>query len=301
MKKKMISFAAFAALSLSVATAASAATSGVVEKSVNFRSAPSTGSAVYGLLKAGTAFNVLSQPNSYWVQVSVNGQIGYLSTDYIRLNASPPPAGANTGVVEKSVNFRSAPSTGSAVYGLLQTGTVFSVLDQPNSYWVHISVNGQTGYVSTDYIRLNTTSPPPPPPPPQNGSGTESARADRIITHAKNLIGVTKYKFNANTPPTSLDCSSFTKYVFGLEGVTLKWGTKYQKDAGSAVSRDNLQKGDLVFFWTEADAPGSISHVGIYMGAGQFIHNTPSMDGVGISTLTSGYWSQHYVSARRVL
>jgi cell wall-associated NlpC family hydrolase len=114
-----------------------------------------------------------------------------------------------------------------------------------------------------------------------------------------NLRGVTRYKLGANQPPTLLDCSSFTKYVFGQAGISLKWGTRYQKDAGRHVDKSNLQKGDLVFFGTQTK--GTINHVGIYIGDGQFIHNSPSFDGVGISNLNSGYWADKYITARRVL
>lgn len=291
MKKKMISLAMATVLSLSVSTSAWAASQGVVEKSVNFRTSPSTSSSIIGLLKAGTTFDLLEQVNSYWVKASVNGQTGYLSTNYISLSSN---SASGQGVVQKSVNFRTSPSTSSSVISLLKAGTTFVLLEQVNSYWVKVSVNGQVGYLSTSYVSLSSGSGSSPP--------TEvpaDTKADRIIARAKNLQGVTKYQYGVNKPPSQLDCSSFTKYVFGLEGVTLKWGTRYQKDAGSAVSKANLKKGDLVFFWTATK--GTISHVGIYIGNGQFIHNAPSLNGVGISSLTSGYWNDHYVSARRVL
>ncbi|MDF2927211.1 MAG: hypothetical protein K0R57_6125 [Paenibacillaceae bacterium] len=301
MKKQVISIIAAAALTFSVASTALAATQGVVEKSVNFRSAPSTSSTVYGLVKAGTVFTVLEEVNSYWVRASVNGQTGYLSTNYITYSpggGTTAPLPAAQGVVEKGVNFRSAPSTSSSVYGLLKAGTVFTVLEEVNSYWVRVSVNGQTGYLSTDYIRYSSGGSQPTQPAPQP-EAPASVKADNVIIHSRNLIGITRYKYGVNNPQTLMDCSAFTKYVFSLEGVSLKWGTRYQKDAGTAVSKANLQKGDLVFFWTSTR--GDISHVGIYIGNGQFIHNSPSLDGVGVSSLTSGYWEEHYVSARRVL
>lgn len=113
------------------------------------------------------------------------------------------------------------------------------------------------------------------------------------------LKGITHYKYGVNQAPTLLDCSSFTKYVFGKEGISLKWGTRYQKDAGTFVDKSKLQRGDLVFF--RVGSSTSIGHVGIYIGNGQFIHNSPSFDGVGTSSLTTGYWSTRYVTARRVL
>jgi cell wall-associated NlpC family hydrolase len=203
---------------------------------------------------------------------------------------------ASPGTVERSVNFRSAPSTNSSVHQLIKSGQSVEILSKVNSYWYKVSYNGKTGYVSTDYVRSGGSS---GGSSGGGGSSNASSKADRIIAHAQALKGVVRYDFGVNRPTSVMDCSAFTKYVFGLEGVSMKWGTRYQKDDGRAVSKSNLQKGDLVFFWTNTS--GKISHVGIYIGNGQFIHNSPSFDGVGTSSLTSGYWSNHYVSARRVL
>ena len=290
--KKFISLVSMTALALTLSTSAFAA-QGTVERSVNFRSAPSTDSSVYSLLKAGTTFEILDKVNQYWVKANVNGKVGYVSTNYISEKASSS-SGA-TGTVTRSVNFRSAPSTDSKVYGLLSTGTKFQLLEKVNSYWLKIKADGKVGYVSTDYV---TTSGTPAPSTPST-SKPDASTADRIIQQAKKLQGVTRYEYGVNKAPNVMDCSAFTKYVFGKEGVELRWGTRYQQDAGKAVSKSNLQKGDLVFFGTSSK--NDINHVGIYMDNGQFIHNAPSTDGVTISSLTSGYWKDKYISARRVL
>jgi len=210
---------------------------------------------------------------------------------------------AAQGTVERSVNFRSSPSTDSTVYKTLKPGTTIEVLEKVNSYWLKVEVGGKVGYVSSSYVNYSSASQPSPQPvpkpEPQPLPQPAQSKADRIIAHAMNLRGVTSYRYGVNNPPSQMDCSAFTKYVFGLEGVSLKWGTRYQKDAGNYVSIQNLKKGDLVFFWISNS--NQIGHVGIYIGDGQFIHNSPSLNGVGISSLTSGYWAKHYVTARRVL
>jgi cell wall-associated NlpC family hydrolase len=318
-KKSIIAFAAAGLVSMVFSATAAMAAPATVEKSVNFRSAPSTSSSVYQLLKPGTSIDVLEEVNRYWLKVSVNGKVGYLSPSYITYNQetnqqkpaeSQQGSGSSqqgsqqgtTATVERGVNFRSAPSTSSKVYKLLSKGTKVTVLEQVNSYWLKVSVNGQVGYVSTGYLNYNSSAAPSAPQPSNPVSDTSkeaSAVAARIIQHAKDLKGITRYKYGANQPPTLLDCSSFTKYVFAKEGISLKWGTRYQKDAGKAVSKSNLQPGDLVFF--RVGSSKEIGHVGIYMGNGQFIHNSPSLDGVGISSMETGYWSTRYVTARRVI
>lgn len=305
-KKSFIAFAALGLASMVFSAAAAMAAPATVERSVNFRSAPSTSSSVYQLLKPGTAVEVLEEVNAYWVKVSVGGKVGYLSPSYITYQQGTSQGTGSqqgtTAIVEKGVNFRSAPSTSSTVYKLLKTGTKVTVLEQVNNYWLKVSVDGQVGYVSTGYVSYNAGSVPAPSQPsnPAPGASQEaSAVAARIIQHAKDLKGITRYKYGVNQPPTLLDCSAFTKYVFAKEGISLKWGTRYQKDAGKAVSRSNLQPGDLVFF--RVGSSSEIGHVGIYMGGGQFIHNSPSFDGVGISSMDTGYWSTRFVTARRVI
>jgi len=129
-----------------------------------------------------------------------------------------------------------------------------------------------------------------------------TSKADAVIQTAKSLIGRAEYDFGTRDKRNLIfDCSSFTQYVFGKNGVDLKWGTRYQKYAGKYVSKSNLQKGDLVFFSGSSNS-SKIIHVGIYIGNGNFIHilDVRGSD-VHISSLTSGKWADRYVTARRVL
>lgn len=207
---------------------------------------------------------------------------------------------ASTGTALRAVNFRSDPSTNSTVYQTLQPGTSFTVLDQANARWYKVSVNGKTGYVSANYVNVASSPAPAPTPAPAPAPSQSGSKADKVIAGAKTLIGKVKYTYGKNEAPAVMDCSAFTKYVFAQQGVSLRWGTKYQKDAGSYVARTDLQPGDLVFF--RVGSSSSIGHVGIYVGDGKFIHNSPSnKGGVGISPMTSGYWKDRYVTGRRVL
>jgi cell wall-associated NlpC family hydrolase len=220
------------------------------------------------------------------------------------------------GTVDSYVNFRSAPATSSTVLFSLKPGTTVNVIESVNAWWLKVEVNGIVGYVSSNYVTIsNLTQPlipetPAPstttittplsnPPSPTNITSATNNVADKVIMISKSLIGVTRYQFGVNQAPTIMDCSAFTKYVYSKVGIPLKWGTRYQKEAGSYVPRSNLQSGDLLFF--RVGTSTDIKHVGIYIGNGQFIHNSPSMKGIGISSLTSGYWSTRYVTARRVI
>ncbi len=132
-------------------------------------------------------------------------------------------------------------------------------------------------------------------------ASTASAKADRIIAYAESLKGKVKYVYGTNNPTKLIfDCSSFTKYVFASQGVSLKWGSTAQSKQGTKVSKANLRKGDLMFFTVGSSK--SIGHVGIYMGNGKFIHNTigSKVNGILISSFDSGY-QKRFVSAARVL
>ena len=93
--------------------------------------------------------------------------------------------------------------------------------------------------------------------------------------------------------PSGFDCSGFVMYVYAQMGVSLPHSSYAQYGAGVAVSQDQLEAGDLVFF-------DGLGHVGIYIGGGQFIHSPHTGDFVKVSSLT-GWYAATYVGARRIL
>lgn len=219
--------------------------------------------------------------------------------------ASTPKASAAAAYETKvtyGVNLRASASTSGRVIRLIHTGESVHVIQQVNGYWLKVQdQRGNTGYISANdkYTNYGGSS---PSSPSNSSSSSGSSKADKVISIAKSYMGRVSYDFGTRNPSKLVfDCSSFTEFVFAKVGVDLKWGTKYQKTEGSYVSKSNLQKGDLVFFDTIGSNNSVINHVGIYIGGGQFIHDTPSVDGLAINSLTSGYWSTHYVTARRVL
>lgn len=116
-----------------------------------------------------------------------------------------------------------------------------------------------------------------------------------VVNYAYNFLGK-PYVYGASGP-NSFDCSGLTQYVYNNFGVDLTRTTYTQVNQGLKIDRSNLQPGDLVFFNTQ----GSISHVGIYVGDGDFIHAPRTGKPVMISSLSDGYYSSRYATARRVL
>ena len=115
-----------------------------------------------------------------------------------------------------------------------------------------------------------------------------------VVNYACKFLGK-PYVYGA-TGPNSFDCSGLTQYVYRKFGTELTRTTYTQGKQGVRVDRKNLKAGDLVFFNTQ----GSLSHVGIYMGNGKFIHAPRSGKPVMISSLADGYYSQRFETARRI-
>ncbi|GGJ58125.1 C40 family peptidase [Deinococcus roseus] len=95
-----------------------------------------------------------------------------------------------------------------------------------------------------------------------------------------------------------IDCSGFTMTVMKQMGVNLPHSSAAQYNYGTPVSKANLMEGDLVFF---AAGGRGISHVGMYLGNGQFIHASTPRTGVIVSSIGEAYYRSTYVGARRVL
>lgn len=122
----------------------------------------------------------------------------------------------------------------------------------------------------------------------------EAATKDELTTTAYKYIGV-PYSYGGTTS-NGFDCSGYTQRVFSDLGIKLSRTTSSQYAQGTAVSKGNLSMGDLVFFNTFGSG---VSHVGIYVGNGQFSHSSSSK-GVTVSKLSESYWADRYIGAKRI-
>ena len=126
-----------------------------------------------------------------------------------------------------------------------------------------------------------------------------SLRSNDVLMRAIGLVG-TPYRYGGNSPEGGFDCSGLVGFVFrDAAGLSLPRSTRELIDLRApTIPRDALQPGDLVYF---NPSGGRVSHIGIYVGEGRFVH-APSRGGtVRLDALGSEYWSRHYVSAKRVL
>ncbi|MBH3430728.1 C40 family peptidase [Pseudomonas alkylphenolica] len=124
--------------------------------------------------------------------------------------------------------------------------------------------------------------------------------AEDVLFRALGLVG-TPYRWGGNTPDSGFDCSGLIGYVYrDSAGISLPRTTREMITLRTPdIDRNALQSGDLVFFATNGGS--QVSHAGIYVGEGRFVH-APSAGGtVRLDYLSNSYWNKTYLNAKRVL
>lgn len=141
-------------------------------------------------------------------------------------------------------------------------------------------------------------------PQTSNTVSAASAAPVRALPAANGGVSATAMQFLGRpyvwggTGPSGFDCSGFVWYVHKVNGREVSRGLWGQMNGGPRVSRDQLQPGDSVFF-ANTYMPG-LSHAGIYIGGGRFIHASDERTGVTISNLSDSYWGPRYIGASRL-
>ncbi|WP_295138473.1 NlpC/P60 family protein [uncultured Catenibacterium sp.] len=182
------------------------------------------------------------------------------------------------------------------------TGTVNT--NKAGAYRVYYRVTDNAGNRSETSAKINVSAAPVVKIRNNRGNrGTGynfgglggGAAQGGIVGTARSRLGCA-YRMGASGP-TVFDCSGFTSWVYSKNGKSLPRTAAGQYSGTSRVSKSGLTAGDLVFF--AGTYKSGISHVGIYIGGGQFIHAANSKTGVVVSSLNSGYYSAHYAGAGR--
>lgn len=241
-------------------------------------------------------------------------------------------------VIGDEVRFRKVDSLSGDIYGFFYHGVIVEVLEE-GPQWTQIDFGGTVGYIASQYIRIGTptseelvaaenafyisayqSAPASPAQPTQQAaaqpekqsavrSETQSATQtqawntkdviDGILATALSCEGIT-YRSGGASPWQGFDCSGFTYYVFGQNGISLSRTASAQYLQGTSVSKSDLQPGDLLFFTNEDSWP-NVGHVGIYLGDGKLIHASTGHWEIHIADLYSQWFVTNYIGARRIV
>lgn len=213
-------------------------------------------------------------------------------------------ASADSVVVKSPVNFRTAPTTSSKVIDWARQGEKLTLVSQPSKYWVKVTRQGKTGYISSSFVTIvkdtTPTTPTPDPEPSKPATSAEDKINDIIIT-GKSFMGV-PYVWGGNYDKDGtmgFDCSGFINYIFAKHGVKVqRQSSAFVKD-GIAVSKANLKRGDLILSDTNRD--GKINHVSMYLGGDKILHTYRVGIGVTISNFSGSSWDKTFKAARRII
>ena len=126
----------------------------------------------------------------------------------------------------------------------------------------------------------------------------DPARANAVLMRAISLVG-TPYRYGGNSPEGGFDCSGLVNYVYRdmLDLRLPRTSRDLFAMPHAPIAPDRLASGDLVFF----GSGGQVSHVGIYVGEGRFVHAPSSGGTVRLDRLDGPWWQEHYSGARRLL
>lgn len=277
------------------------------------------------------------QNNSFY-RVDFKGQTGYVSVAFVGAapkNAVTSGGGGYMKVTNTDgdpIRFRTGPGVSFGQEGLVYEGQVVKALggavkDDDGGKWYRIEASSKVGYVNGTFL-ANTDAPgaaapapaktvapaptkapaapaktaaPAPTKAPQvvqpqavtsGGSGAE------LVAFAKKYLGWRYVWGGKSASAGGFDCSGFVYWVLTQNGYRAGSTAAADLSLGVPVSLSNLQPGDILV-WSNTYMPGP-SHVGIYIGGGQFIHAENAYTGVTITSINSSYYASRFTGARRV-
>lgn len=249
-----------------------------------------------GNIPVGSILIVSNQLNGF-SEIFFNDQTAYISSSSIISSGflSSPETAITDDILTKyakitisnGTSIRATHSLDSKILKTIPQNNYVDVLGSTNT-WLKVSYNDIIGYIPKYDATLTNTK-------QQNEKNSGQA----VVDFAKQFLG-NPYIYGGTDLSKGTDCSGFTYSVFKHFGINLNRVSRDQFLNGVPIDKPNLKIGDLVFFNTGGTS--TISHIGIYMGNGEYIHSSQSSTGgVIVSNMNNSYSSSMYYGARRVL
>ena len=298
------------------------------------RATASFSGSILMVMPEGSTVSLNGSAQGVWQPVRCGSQSGFAHSDYLSTggggnppastapSAAPtakPSTGDNGGDslvggnarVTAALNLRYEARYSAGVAAVAPAGTVVEVTGGPSDGFYRVNWDGLSGWMHGDYL-VGTSEPvserggsgnepvptptPSKPTTPSNPAPPASGSGSSLVNYAMQYLGY-PYVW-AGEGPYGFDCSGFTMYVVqNVMGKNITHDMAIQISMGTPVSRGSLQPGDLIFFQNTFQF--GLSHVGIYIGNGQFIHAENEQTGVRISDLNSDYYSSRWYGAVR--
>lgn len=301
----------------------------VTASALRLRSEPNTSSETLAIAYNGEVAVVLDQQGD-WYKVIYNLQEGYMHSDYLSV-LDRENAELGYGRVNATyVNLRTGAGTNHSVAGMSNKDDLVYIIGL-NCGWYKVIYDDMICYIRSDFVDLtevpyennasNKTplffrggvsigvTPSPsllnsasPSVPDYSDDGDDydvdyDSIGYQMAQKALEYNGY-PYVWGGASPSTGFDCSGLVYYIAKCFGYSIPHGSTSQYAYGTYVEKADLLPGDFVFF--ENTYTEGISHVGIYIGDGKFIHASGSETGVKINSLTEAYYINHYYGARRI-
>jgi uncharacterized protein YgiM (DUF1202 family) len=252
---------------------------------VNLRAEPSTNAKVLQKLPKGARFVRLGESSKFYRVISpTKGYEGWVSKDLCTVSQPELP---RYKVAADEVNFRKTPNVDADIIGQLGQGAEVKTLGRDEK-WSLVSYNGKQGWIYSEYLV----------PAKQYYNDAPRGIGEKLVSRGMDLRGV-RYTWGGESP-SGFDCSGFVYYLlhdqFGMKNLPRRASEQYYQ-MGTPVDKEDLRPGDLVFFTTYKKGP---SHVGVYIGDGNFVHASSAGGMVRVSSLSEHYYKTRLIGARRI-
>lgn len=255
-------------------------------------------SPVIAVAQDGDRISVISKVGD-WYQVRCNNKTGYIHSDYICEEIQPESRMVEGILDAKITNMRSENSMDSSIIDKIAAGEKVELLGLEDG-WYQVRYGDAEGYIRGDLISLaekpgrtygsvTKAAPEPVVVIPSGGLGYE------IATYAQSFVGY-PYVYGGSSP-SGFDCSGFMQYLFKQFGVSINRTATAQLANGYSVSYDEMKPGDIIYF----GYGNSASHVGMYIGGGNFVHAANRATGVVITSLSESYYANRFLCAHRIV